>query len=135
MGKQIVAFQNKLQALESMKGNTMDLESNHAVKMELNRWLGIEEKTWHQRSQNSWLKAGDKNTTFFHTKVSKWYQRNTISRILDSNNVCQEDADQISQTFVDYFEQLFSTSRPRVEPELIDAVHSKVTDRMNSTFT
>ena len=38
-------------------------------------------------------------------------------------------------TFVDYFEQLFSSSWPRVEPELIDAVHSKVIDRMNSILT
>ena len=118
-----------------MNGNTMDLESIHAVKMELNKWLGTKEEMWHQRSQNSWLKARDKNTTFFHTKALNQYQRNTINRILDSNNVWQEDADQIGQTFVDYFEQLFSTLRPRVEPELIDVVHSKVTDRMNSTLT
>ena len=72
----------------------MDLESIHAVKMELNKWLGIEEVMWQQRSRNSWLNAGDKNTTFFHTKASNQYQRNTISRILDSNNVWQEDADQ-----------------------------------------
>ena len=34
-----------------------------------------------------------------------------------------------------YFEELFSTSRPKVEQEMIDAVHSKVTERMNSTLT
>ena len=34
-----------------------------------------------------------------------------------------------------YFEELFSTSRPKVEQETIDAVHSKATERMNSTLT
>ena len=47
VGKQIAALQNKLQELESMNGNTMDLESIHAVKMELNKWLGTEEEMWH----------------------------------------------------------------------------------------
>lgn len=51
MGKQIAIFQNKLQALESMKGNTMDLESIYAMKTELNRWLGIKEEMWHQKSR------------------------------------------------------------------------------------
>ena len=111
-----------------MNGIAMDLESIHAMKMELNRWLDIKEEMWHQRSCNNWLKVGDKNTTFFHTKASNRFRRNTISRVLDSNNVWQEDADQIGQTFVDYFEQLFFSSRPRVESELIDAVHSKVID-------
>ena len=118
-----------------MNGIAMDLESIHAMKMELNRWLDIEKEMWHQRSCNNWLKVGDRNTTFFHTKATNRFQRNTISRVLDSNNVWQEDVDQIGQTFVDYFEQLFSSSWPRVEPELIDVVHSKVTDRMNPILT
>ena len=116
VGKQIAVLQNKIQTLESMNGIATNLESIHAMKMELNRWLGIEEEMWHQRGRNSWLKVGDKNTTFFHTKALNRYQRNTISRVLDSNNVWQEDADQIG-LFVDYFEQLFSSSRPRARAD------------------
>lgn len=72
VGKQIADLQKKLQVLESIKGNVTDLELIHAMKMELNKWLGIEEEMWHQRSHNNWLKAEDKNTTFFHTKASNW---------------------------------------------------------------
>ena len=93
-----------------MKGNVIDLESLHAMKLELNKWLGIEEEMWHQRSWNNWLRAGDKNTTFFHTKASNRYQKNTISRILDSNNVWYKEADQIGQIFINYFEHLFTSS-------------------------
>ena len=78
----------------------MDLGEIHAAKLELNRWLRIEEKMWHQRSRNNWLKAGDKNTTFFHTKATNRHQRNNISKILDENNRWLEDADHIGQTFV-----------------------------------
>ena len=76
--------------------------------------------------------AGDRNTTFFHTKASNQYQRNAISRIMDANNGWIEVGDQIGQTFVRYFEELFTTSRSKVEQEMIDAVHPKVTKRIYS---
>lgn len=95
VGKQVATIQKKLQVLEAMKGNGMDLEEIHATKLEFNRWLGIEQEMWHQRSKNNWLKAGDRNTTFFHTKATNRYQRNTISKIMDANNRWLEDVDQI----------------------------------------
>ena len=54
---------------------------------------------------------------------------------MDANNRWLEDVDQIGQTFVSYFEALFTTSRSKVEQEMIDVVHSKVTERMNTTLT
>ena len=38
----------------------------------------------------------------------------------------------IGRTFVEYFEQLFTSSQSNVSAELIDAIHSKENDRMNS---
>ena len=51
-------------------------------------------------SRNNWLKVGDKNTTFCHSKGSNRLQRNTISRLLDSNNVWIEDEEQIGRVFM-----------------------------------
>ena len=93
VGKQVAVLQRKLQMLENMMVAGTNLEAVHETKMELNKWLGIEEKMWQQRSRNNWLKAGDKNTTFFHSKASNWYQRNTISRIMDANNRWLKDVD------------------------------------------
>ena len=135
VGKQVAELQHKLQALENLKRAATDLEETHNIKKELNKWLGIEEEMWHQRSCNNWLKAGDKNTSFFHTKASNRHQRNTINRIMDDSNVWHDDMEQVGQIFVDYFDHLFTTSRPRVVGELIDAVHAKVTDRMNFSLT
>ena len=42
---------------------------------------------------------------------------------MDANNGWIEVGDQIGQTFVRYFEELFTTSRSKVEQEMIDAVH------------
>lgn len=38
----------------------------------------------------------------------------------------------IGRTFVEYFEKLFTSSQPDVSAELLDAIHTKVTDRMNA---
>nr|POE83547.1 hypothetical protein CFP56_48278 [Quercus suber] len=134
VGKQIIELQRRLQTLDSMKWDTMILETVHATKKELNRWLGIEEEMWHQRSRNNWLKAGDKNTSFFHTKASNRLRRNTITRIKGTNDVWYEDLEQVGLVFVDYFDQLFTTSRPRVERELLDAIQTKVTERRNASL-
>ena len=53
---------------------------------------------------------------------------------MGANNVWYEDMEQVGQTFVDYFDQLFTTSRPRVERELLDAIHTKVTEKRNATL-
>ena len=38
----------------------------------------------------------------------------------------------IGRIFVEYFEQLFTSSQPNVSAKLIDAIDTKVTDKMNS---
>ena len=53
VGKQVATFQKKLQILEARKDTGMDMGEIHAAKLELNRWLGIEEKMWHQRNRNN----------------------------------------------------------------------------------
>ena len=108
------------------------MEEIHATKLELNRLMVVEEDMWHQRSRNSWLRSGDRNTSFFHAKASNRHQRNTIHLVRDPNDEWQEDEEVIERTFVEYFEQLFTSSQPNVSAELIEATHTKVTDRMNS---
>lgn len=114
MGRKVTALQQKLQTLENLNLGAATLNDLHAIRLELNKALAIEEDMWRQRSRNCWLKAGDKNTTFFHTKASNRLQRNTIARVLDSNNVWIEDEEQIGHEFIQYFTDLFSSSEPRL---------------------
>ena len=86
---------------------------------------------WKQRSRNCWLQSGDKNTSFFHEKASRRQQRNTISRLLDSNGIWQDDEETTGHILVEYFQELFTSSCPSVSEELLEAIHPKVTNRMN----
>ena len=55
------------------------------VSKELDDLLMKQEIFWAQRSRVSWLKHGDKNTKFFHSKASQWRKRNYIQGVKNSN--------------------------------------------------
>ena len=46
-GKQITELQKKLQMLGNWRGSESVLEDIYTMKMELNRWLNVEEQMWH----------------------------------------------------------------------------------------
>ena len=110
------------------------MEEIHATKVEHSKMLMVEEEMWKQRSRNCWIKSGDRNTSFFHEKASKWHQHNTITRLLDFHGNWQDEEDVIGNIFVDYFQELFTSSCPTVSEELLEAIHPKVTNRMNEVL-
>ena len=70
VGKKVSTLRKKLQILENNGGLGVDMKEVQEMKLELNKMLLIEEDMWNQWSKNYWLKASDKNTSFFHTKAS-----------------------------------------------------------------
>jgi hypothetical protein len=63
-----------------------------------------------QRAKKKWIKDGDRNTSFFHHAIVKRRRRNTIVSVKDENNVMQFKPDKISNTFVNYFRSIFSST-------------------------
>lgn len=131
VGRKITVLRQKLQELDSTGKSRTDMEMMQETKLELNKLLLEEEDIWNQRSRNCWLKSGDHYTSFFHTKASNRHQRNAIVKIMDSNGMWQEEEEQIGKMFIDYYEQLFSSSQSAVNAELLDAIQPKVTHGMN----
>uniref|UniRef100_A0ACD5UN78 Uncharacterized protein n=1 Tax=Avena sativa TaxID=4498 RepID=A0ACD5UN78_AVESA len=64
-----------------------------------------------QRAKKQWIKDGDRNTSFFHRAIVKRRRRNTIVSVKDENNVLQLMLDKISNTFVNYFRSIFTSTR------------------------
>ena len=51
-----------------------------------------EDYFWHQRSRVDWLKSGDMNTSYFHSRATQCNKRNFISKlILDDGSVVVGD--------------------------------------------
>ncbi|XP_075659272.1 uncharacterized protein LOC142629188 [Castanea sativa] len=105
VGRKISTLQKRLQWLEGRRDGGVDMEEVEETRAELNRMMAVEEDI---------------------------HQRNTISCIKDSLDNWQEDEGEIGRTFVEYFENLFTSSQPVVSTKLLEALHTKVTDRMNA---
>lgn len=99
-------LQKKLHHLECQRGTSATLEDIQCTRIELSKLLDIEEVMWHQRSHINWLQHGDKNMSFFHTKASSRYQRNTIQGIQNGAGIWQEEEEEIGRVFVEYYESL-----------------------------
>ena len=134
VGRKIASLSKKLQWPECLPGGEANMEEIHDTKRELNKLPSAEEEMWKQRLRNCWFKSGDSNTSFFHEKASKRHQWNTITRLLDSNGNWQDEEDIMGHILVEYFQELFTTSCPTISEELLDAIHPKVTNRMNEVL-
>ncbi|KAH9799959.1 reverse transcriptase domain-containing protein [Citrus sinensis] len=85
------------------------------------------------RSRADWLKEGDKNTKFFHSKASSRKRKNKIRGIETDQGNWIKDEREVEKEFCDYFEGLFKSSNPshdQLEAALASLV-PKVSDEMN----
>ena len=100
------------------------------VSRSLNALLLKQEIYWAQRARLSWLKHGDKNIKFFHSKASQQRGRNYIQSIKNDENIWVEEVEDIAGVAHDYFEKLFMAGTSGRIEECLDTVTSKSTPDM-----
>ena len=116
--------------LEAAKGRG-DTNLIWSLKTELNDLLDKESQMWHQRSRTLFMKEGDRNTRYFHSKASQRFRRNRILGLRNEANVwCSEDS-QIKEIATHYYHTLFSSSQPTEFDNILEAVQPSVTQEMN----
>ena len=94
-----------------------------------------EECLWQQRSRVNWLKAGDQNAAYFHSRANQRNQRNFISKlVLDSGEVLEEEQ-KIGEAFVHYFQSIFQSANTVGFDPILQGIEPKVTTQMNADFT
>ena len=101
-----------------------------AASKKLDDILLKQEIYWAQRSQIAWLKHGDKNTKFFHSKASQRQRRNMIHGVRDQQNIWVDEVEDIANVATNYFENLFSLGSCDRMEECLEAVQHKVTPDM-----
>ncbi|KAL0292490.1 UNVERIFIED_CONTAM: putative mitochondrial protein [Sesamum radiatum] len=95
-------------------------------RAELSKLITQEEIFWKQRSKDLWLKEGDRNTRFFHAKASHRYHTNSIRRLQCSDGSWTDSVDGIRQCIVDYFDKVFTSTRPLSDDILRGTEHLPV---------
>ncbi|XP_074283921.1 uncharacterized protein LOC141608469 [Silene latifolia] len=91
-----------------------------------------EEQYWRQRSRALWLRDGDRNTKFFHSKAGERKRKNFIPLLIDDEGrECIGD-EKVAKVAVDYFEHLFQTTEPTNFDDVLLGLEGRVTDGMNS---
>ena len=83
----------------------------------------------------NWIKHGDKNKSFFHSKASQRRQRNFIKGLLDPQGNWCEDIEEVAGVAVDYFNNMFSIGSCNRIEECLEVVQQKVTTEMQQTLS
>lgn len=96
--------------------------------------MEAEEIAWKQRSRVDWLRDGDKNTRYFHSRASQRRRKNHIAGVEDETGLWIGEDQGMEICFINYFQQLFSISAPTNIDEVLEAMSPVVTNNMNTSL-
>ncbi|KAK3194248.1 hypothetical protein Dsin_025558 [Dipteronia sinensis] len=82
------------------------------IEKELDLLLDKEEIYWRQRSWETWLKLGDKNSKVFHKQASARKARNYISGLYDRSGAWKNTTDEVFDVLKLYFSEIFCIVSP-----------------------
>ena len=102
------------------------------VRRELTGLLVKEEQMWKQWLRALWLQEGDKNTRFFHSRATHRYCRNKIVEIKNSKGVVCSDEESISNTFINYYQELFMSFQPSNLDAAVVDIPRTITEEVNA---
>lgn len=106
-------------------------EQVHTLRGEVYDLMLKEDCMWQQRLRVIWLKDGDLNTSYFHSRATQRNRRNFISKLKLEDGSEATDEKQIGAAMVEYFKNLFTSVVPSNFETILQGVECKVTRAMN----
>ncbi|KAJ9680532.1 hypothetical protein PVL29_019761 [Vitis rotundifolia] len=117
--------------------NDWESEARKEAKEDFKKWVLMEEISWRQKSRQTWLKEGDKNTGFFHKMANSNRRKNCLKKIKVDGTWLSEDQD-IQRGVVRAFQSLLSDPggwRPSVNNLEFDSIGAEEAARLELMFT
>ena len=124
--------------IERMSKEELTVESREEVleaSKKLDDLLLKQEIFWAQRSRVSWLKHGDRNTKFFHSKASQRRKRNFIHGIQNQQGIWVDDIGEVAEVAINYFETIFQSGTCDRMDECLDTVPQRITTDMKEELS
>lgn len=112
-----------------------DLPKLRLLRKELGKPYKEEEAYWKQKSRALWLQERDKNTSFFHMKTIQRRKCNSIKGFCLANGNWVSKQGDIIREVENYYENLFTTSRPTNLDPILNLIPRLVEDCINQSLT
>ncbi|XP_042974784.1 uncharacterized protein LOC122306423 [Carya illinoinensis] len=128
--KNLANAKRKLQCLEANDSGSLSLEEHKQACLEVQKWLERDELMWKQRSRVKWLREGDCNSRYFHSKASTRRRKNSIMQLQDESG-CWQKGDQMDALITEYFQNLFTAADWVDMGDILSGVEARVTAEMN----
>ena len=94
--------------LEKDRGLSLEeVEARVKAKDDFKSWALMEETSWRQKSRETWLKEGDRNTGFFHRMANAHRRRNCLTSININGRKLDKEAE-IKEGLVNALQNLLS---------------------------
>ncbi|XP_062186766.1 uncharacterized protein LOC133890399 [Phragmites australis] len=122
--------------IEQLQRTASDGNSGEIKKLqwEMDELLYKEEMMWLQRSRISWLREGDRNTSFFHRKAVYRSKKNKIQKLKNSVGRWIDKDVELEALATGFFQKLYSRD-VNVEPvQVIELFDRVITPDMNEAL-
>ena len=94
-----------------------------------------EDILWQQRSRVEWLKSGDFNTSYFHSRATQRNRRNFISKlVLDDGSPVERDYKN-GEAMVDYFRNIFTSAASSNFNQILQGIETRFPPQMSLALT
>ncbi|XP_019238339.1 PREDICTED: uncharacterized protein LOC109218432 [Nicotiana attenuata] len=101
------------------------------VKVELFKYLALEEQFWKQKSGMTWFNYGDRNTKLFHAHVNGKRKRLQLKRIQNNAGQWVKDTEGIADEAVRFFQAQFHEDVVPTDSQIINRVPQMVNGEQN----
>ncbi|XP_058751474.1 uncharacterized protein LOC131624535 [Vicia villosa] len=128
VAKEIRRLEYLLKEKKRWAADPKEIQNFKNLEKQRGKLLGIEETIWRQRSRAMWLKDGDRNTKFFHSKANQRRKTNAIKRLKDRNVNWFSGSRHCERILVDYFLEIFKSSNPKGIDEVCSFVNAKISE-------
>ncbi|XP_019260681.1 PREDICTED: uncharacterized protein LOC109238650 [Nicotiana attenuata] len=126
VGDRIKVCRQRLTAIqEQMRDPGQDeilVAKEKVMKIQLEKWLGVEESIMRQKSRVKWLKLGDANTTYFFASMKNRCSQNKIRRIIKGNGSTVQTRKDIEEEVIGFYQQLLgslASELPTINPAIM----------------
>lgn len=103
---------------------------------ELSQTVRAEEIKWRLKSRQTWLREGDKNTSYFHKQATIRKARNTVNTIRDGEGNNHETQDSIKAAATSHFKSLLTEDNNEEDfSNFLQHMTKEVTQEMNNSLT